>query len=135
MNMVRKVNKPVNIEKKSLKLVSETFSGPLPPPKVLEKYKDIKNDAPDIIFRMAENQNEHRLSLEKQEQDNIINLRTMQVNNEIKYNYIALILMFIIIMTLIIIGAFLILKDKNVSGYISLGVAIIGVLKILSKKK
>ncbi len=84
---------------------------------------------------MAENQNEHRLSLEKQEQDNIINLRTMQVNNEIKYNYIALILMFIIIMTLIIIGAFLILKDKNVSGYISLGVAIIGVLKILSKKK
>lgn len=59
----------------------------------------------------------------------------MQVNNEIKYNYIALILMFIIIMTLIIIGAFLILKDKNVSGYISLGVAIIGVLKILSKKK
>ncbi|MBE2990324.1 DUF2335 domain-containing protein [uncultured Sneathia sp.] len=135
MNMVRKANKPVNIEKKSLKLVSETFSGPLPHPDVLEKYKNIKNDAPDIIFRMAENQNEHRLSLEKQEQDNIINLRTMQVNNEIKYNYIALILMFIIIMTLIIIGAFLILKDKNVSGYISLGVAIIGVLKILSKKK
>ena len=49
MNMVRKANKPVNIEKKSLKLVSETFSGPLPHPDVLEKYKNIKNDAPDII--------------------------------------------------------------------------------------
>lgn len=37
MNMVRKANKPVNIEKKSLKLVSETFSGPLPHPDVLKK--------------------------------------------------------------------------------------------------
>lgn len=76
------------------------------------------------------------MSLEKQEQDNIVSLRNKQINYEIKYNYISLILIFVIIMTLIIAGVFLIIKNKDTSGYISLGVAILGVLKIiLSTKK
>lgn len=76
------------------------------------------------------------MSFEKQEQDNIVSLRNKQINYEIKYNYISLILIFLIIMTLIIAGVFLIIKNKDTSGYISLGVAILGVLKIiLSTKK
>lgn len=76
------------------------------------------------------------MSLEEQEQDNIVSLRNKQINYEIKYNYISLILIFVIIMTLIIAGVFLIIKNKDTSGYISLGVAILEVLKIiLSTKK
>ena len=76
------------------------------------------------------------MSLEEQEQDNIVSLRNKQINYEIKYNYISLILIFVIIMTLIIAGVFLIIKNKETSGYISLGVAILEVLKIiLSTKK
>ena len=45
--------------------VLTAYSGPLPPPEILEKYKEIYPDAPAIIFDTFKKQSEHRMSLEK----------------------------------------------------------------------
>ncbi|MFN6943506.1 MAG: DUF2335 domain-containing protein [Cytophagaceae bacterium] len=40
-------------------------SGPLPPPEVLEKYSAIIPNGAERIMQMAENQNSHRIAIEK----------------------------------------------------------------------
>lgn len=44
---------------------SASFSGPLPPPEVLAHYSDCIPDGADRILRMAEAQQQHRMSLER----------------------------------------------------------------------
>lgn len=44
----------------------EAFSGPLPPPAVLEKYNQILPGAAERILQMTEEQSRHRRSLESQ---------------------------------------------------------------------
>jgi len=41
------------------------FSGPLPPPNVLQQYNDAVPDAAERILLMAEQQSQHRQSLER----------------------------------------------------------------------
>jgi uncharacterized membrane protein len=43
---------------------SSSFSGPLPPPDILQHYEDVVPGAADRIFKMAENQANHRQDLE-----------------------------------------------------------------------
>lgn len=43
---------------------STSFSGPLPPPSILQKYESILPGSAERIFRMAEGQATHRQSLE-----------------------------------------------------------------------
>jgi uncharacterized membrane protein len=42
-----------------------SFSGPLPPPEILEKYNAIEPGLADRIMRMAESQAQHRQHLER----------------------------------------------------------------------
>jgi len=42
-----------------------SFQGPIPPPQLLAQYNDVIPDAAERILRMAENQSEHRMGLEK----------------------------------------------------------------------
>src|SRR5689334_10136460 len=44
---------------------SESFSGPIPPPALLERYNDIIPDGANRIMQMAEQQSTHRMDLEK----------------------------------------------------------------------
>jgi len=46
--------------------VSMAFSGPLPHPEILKKYNEILQGAAERIIRMAEQQAEHRRSMEQQ---------------------------------------------------------------------
>ena len=46
--------------------VSEKFTGPIPPPSIMKQYEEILPGSADRILKMAENQSEHRQSLEKQ---------------------------------------------------------------------
>ena len=48
------VNPPDIIHEQSTKIVSQKFSGPLPPPELLEGYERILTGAADRILRMAE---------------------------------------------------------------------------------
>ena len=42
---------------------SSAFSGPLPPPTILNKYNEIIENGAERIMKMAENQSEHRIKL------------------------------------------------------------------------
>ncbi len=46
--------------------VEMSFSGPLPPPEILKKYDDVLPGSVERIIKMAEQQAEHRRSLEQQ---------------------------------------------------------------------
>jgi uncharacterized membrane protein len=69
--MVKKKRKPTNknlpqAEKqthqqvKSVQAKAVSFSGPLPPPEVLQNYNQITPGAADRIISMAEKQSQHR---------------------------------------------------------------------------
>ncbi|MEW6764190.1 MAG: DUF2335 domain-containing protein [Pseudomonadota bacterium] len=45
-------------------LVQEAFSGPLPPPALLQKYKEIQQDFPERILSLTESEAKHRRALE-----------------------------------------------------------------------
>ena len=45
--------------------IAASFSGPLPPPSDLARYKEILPDAPDRILKMAEREQEHAFLLER----------------------------------------------------------------------
>ena len=51
--------------KKLLLAVSQEFTGPIPPPSMMEQYEKTLPGSADRILNMAENQSEHRQSLEK----------------------------------------------------------------------
>lgn len=44
---------------------ASTFSGPLPPPSILGEYNNILPNGAERIMKMAENQSNHRIELEK----------------------------------------------------------------------
>lgn len=79
---------------------SESFSGPIPPPQILEYYERILPGSGNRIIKMAEDQLYHRTSLEKL-------VISSDVNNEKKgmnYAFISLILMMVIGVALIFTG-------------------------------
>lgn len=43
----------------------ESFAGPIPPPQVLKGYEDVLPGSADRILKMAENQQQHRIEIEK----------------------------------------------------------------------
>jgi len=68
-NKVQQINyqaaqKPAGISPRSIieksTVISERYSGPLPPPKVLEYYNQIAPGAADRIISMAEKEQDHR---------------------------------------------------------------------------
>ncbi len=48
------------------------FSGPIPPPQILQQYNNIVPDAAERIIRMAEKQSDHRMGLERKVVDSNI---------------------------------------------------------------
>lgn len=45
--------------------IAQQFSGPIPPPQILERYEDIVPGSAERILKMAENQADHRQAIEK----------------------------------------------------------------------
>ena len=52
--------------------VSQSFSGPLPPPEILRKFDEVVPGAAERIIKMAEDQSIHRKELEKKVVDSDI---------------------------------------------------------------
>ncbi|MFZ1750353.1 MAG: DUF2335 domain-containing protein [Saprospiraceae bacterium] len=44
--------------------IRESFSGPIPPPQLLAEYNNVIENGAERIMKMAENQSNHRISLE-----------------------------------------------------------------------
>ena len=58
-------NKKEEVKEALMIIKSETYSGPIPPPRALAEYEQIQPGAADRILKMAEKQQEHRMQLEK----------------------------------------------------------------------
>lgn len=82
-----------------------SYSGPLPPPGILKGYSEIYPEAADKIFGWAENEQDHRQSLEKEHMYKSFNLRNTGLIGGI-----------IISLTFILGGFILILLDKELLG-------------------
>lgn len=54
------------VVKSALMVMTELYSGPIPPPRAMKEYETILPGAADRIISMAEKQQMHRMELEKQ---------------------------------------------------------------------
>ena len=100
-------NKIQNHNNNSAALIhqSVSFSGPLPHPDILKKFNEVYPGAAKIIIDMAQSQSEHRQILEKS-----------VINSDIINSKLGLIFGFIIGMTGILAGAFIITVGQIVAG-------------------
>lgn len=65
-------------DRTEMSVSSQSFSGPLPPPQILEEYKSAGANIPDRIVKMAEKEQAHRHQLEE-EASNVPLKRTGQI--------------------------------------------------------
>lgn len=79
---------------------SSEFSGPLPPPEILEKYNAVIDNGAERIMTMAENQSAHRLQLEKQ----VVNSQIKQSGRGQWFGFIVGIVGLALATTLAILG-------------------------------
>src|SRR3989338_7839901 len=77
------------------------FSGPIPPPQILQQYNNVVPDAAERIIRMAEKQSDHRMDLERK-----------VVNSNISKSYLGMILG-----TVIAVCGLLVAKEISVNGH------------------
>ncbi len=90
----------------SLKMQHIRISSPIPPPEIMKGYNALMPDAMEKFFALAEKQSNHRQEIEK-----------IEVINQNKRANIGLWAAWSISFLCIIIGAFLIYKDKPISGF------------------
>ncbi len=99
----------------------QLFSGPLPPPEIIQGYENVVPGSGERILAMAEKQQEHRLTIEKQQQEHQVASETKLINNEIRLNYLGLICAFFIAVFGLSGSIYLGLKDKPVASAILSG--------------
>lgn len=91
------------------RLEASAFKGPVPPPEVIREYEQILPGLADRIFKMAEDQSAHRRAMETKEV-NSINFRAL----------LGLVFAFIIILVVILVGAYLIYNDHPITGLVAM---------------
>ena len=96
-------------------VMSESWSGPFPPPSVIEKYEDMVPGAADRILKMTENQTAHRIQIEQ-----------MVIRGDSIRSYIGLIFGFILSMTVISGGIYLVANGHDWAGGVLIGLDLIG---------
>ena len=98
---------PEQIEAKKISILSrmEKFSGPLPPPVILEHYNKIIPDGANRILKLVEQQQTHRHHLEK-----------TVIEGDVKRSDRGLILGFIIALVISVGGMILIAIGCDISG-------------------
>lgn len=85
--------------------IATQFTGPLPPPEILQRYNEATPEAADRILTMAEKQASHRQSIE-----------TRIINAESRDSLLGLIFGFLIGLIIISWGGYCIAKGFPVSG-------------------
>lgn len=103
----------------------EMYSGPLPHPDLLKRYREIIPDAPERILRMAENQTAHRIEIEKNViKGNLLNER------------LGLIAGFVVCMSALYLGTKILLSGHEVYGFAAIVTALASLvgLNIYAKK-
>jgi uncharacterized membrane protein len=88
-----------------LRIQAATFSGPLPPPDAPERYNQILPGAAERIIAMAESQHDHRQGLERH-----------VIHSNVAAQRLGTVLGFIVAMTVVIGGMFLVHEGKSGEG-------------------
>lgn len=84
---------------------SASFSGPLPPPSLLNEYDQIIPNGAERIFAMAENQSKHRQELE-----------TTVVKSNSRDSLLGIISAFLISIITVLVGGYCIINGQPVAG-------------------
>lgn len=95
------------------RMESTSFVGPLPPPNVLRGYNEIIPGAAERILAMAERQQSHRLRLESE----VVEGNCESQKRGLNFG-------FVLAMTVILGGLFLIYKGKDITGIIAVVAAL-----------
>lgn len=100
---------------------AEFFSGPLPPPSLLAKYNEVVPGGAERILAMAESQSKHRESLESK-----------VVEGNIKSQQRGSLYAFVIAMTTITGGIYLIHTGNDLSGLATVITSLIGLVSVFA---
>ena len=103
---------------------AEIFSGPLPHPDILLKYKEVDEEFPNRILKLVENQSQHR-----------INLETKSIDADIKLEHRGQDRAFILFFILIVGSFTLIYFDKGLGLHALIGTLVTGVITFLGSKR
>ncbi len=87
----------------------EQFSGPLPHPEHLERYGNIVQDGAERIFKMAENQAEHRMRIESE-----------IVKADIRRSDLGLLYGFLICLVVTGSGVWITVQNGNLIGFVAI---------------
>jgi len=98
---------------------AQHFSGPLPPPQILEKYNQVVPDAADRIIAMAESQSKHRQQLE-----------IKVIESEVKNSRLGLHYGLIIGLATVVGGAFCIYSGYEIGGTVLGGTGLTGLVGV-----
>lgn len=103
-----------------------SFSGPLPPPEALERYNQVLPGAAERIIAMAESQHNHRQGLESH-----------VVRSNVSAQTLGTILGFIVAMTVVIGGMYLVHEGKSGEGLAAIltALASLGGVFLYSKRE
>jgi len=103
-NRNRNIIPPPNAEMR-IQAMMRSFSGPLPSPEALERYNQILPGAAERIITMAESQHHHRQGLEAH-----------VIHSNVSAQKLGTVLGFIVAMTVVIGGMYLVHEGKSGEG-------------------
>jgi uncharacterized membrane protein len=116
----QKTPSPANARPSAIAVKTEqSFSGPLPPPQILDHYNQIVPGAAEKIIALWESQVQHRQELEKK-----------AITSDITQAYFGAILGFIIAMSAIGAGTFLAYIGRPTEGIAAIISALVGLVGV-----
>ena len=97
--------------------LSVSYSGPVPPPAILKQYNDLVPGSASQILEQARSQTEHRIALEK-----------TVISSNIRRSNWGLVAGFVVAMTAICLGSFLVYLGHDAAGATIAGLATAGLV-------
>ena len=116
--------------------IHEHYEGVIPHPKIVEGYEKICPGATDRILAMAEDDLKHKHELEIMEQKNVMECRLKVLENDANIFKKGQILGFIVMLTALIGGFFLVYTNHESGGYSTVvGVILSYFVSVIYKNK
>jgi len=113
-------------------VTTASFSGPLPPPALLQGYEAIKTGFADRIVKMAESESDHR----RKQEEKALNSDIKASDKEFLERRIGQFLAFAIVIIMASLGFYLAITGRELAGSIFGGPAIVSIVgAFLYRKK
>jgi uncharacterized membrane protein len=120
----------VSRDNNHLSVSQQSFSGPIPPPSLLEGYESILPGAAERILALAESEAQHRRDIERQ----VTRANIRLAKGEHYQVYLGQVLAFLLALVFIGGGVFLIHGGKSIVGSFFSAAALIAIVAAFLKK-